>query len=223
MIENYRSGLVWDTFMANEPIQRAMKLAGFRPLTPADTTQPNVAVYGLARPPRDLRNPQIRRAEAVATDKTLRWQHLQTPDAAMRFAFSWNPQALGFHASVRDATPAYDQPAETLFKGDCVELYIDPDADGLSFGNRNDIQIGMAPTDKCVEFFGGRKVAATVTPTQRGYDITARLPWDVLGVTPQQGGRLRMSVSLNDAGNAKTDWDFRPRGQRFLLGELVLE
>jgi len=30
MAENYRTGFVWKTFMANQEMQSAMKLAGFR-------------------------------------------------------------------------------------------------------------------------------------------------------------------------------------------------
>jgi hypothetical protein len=36
MIENYRSGLVWKSFMANPEIQPALKNIGFR----ADTGEP---------------------------------------------------------------------------------------------------------------------------------------------------------------------------------------
>ena len=42
MAENHRSGFVWKTFMRNPEMQRALKLAGFRP---ADPLPPNTSLY----------------------------------------------------------------------------------------------------------------------------------------------------------------------------------
>jgi hypothetical protein len=43
MVENARSGFVWDTFMKNAETQRGMKRAGFQPNPPSDVRDKNAA------------------------------------------------------------------------------------------------------------------------------------------------------------------------------------
>ncbi|QDU70688.1 glucoamylase family protein [Mucisphaera calidilacus] len=59
MAENHRSGLVWKVFGKNPEVQRAMKLAGFRPLTDAEREHTSTVSIFTDQPlPPDQRNPK---------------------------------------------------------------------------------------------------------------------------------------------------------------------
>ena len=45
MAENARTGFVWKTFMSSPEAQRAIKLAGFRGLAPAEKSQANSSIH----------------------------------------------------------------------------------------------------------------------------------------------------------------------------------
>lgn len=47
MIENYRTGKVWDRFMRNTEVQRGLQVAGFTPVTGIDETRPAAKEYRL--------------------------------------------------------------------------------------------------------------------------------------------------------------------------------
>ena len=247
MIENYRTGMVWDLFMQNPEIQQAMKLAGFREEKTVEDA--NSSVYGLdsidaeqltAHWNRHNRNARVTPMahgwepadwHAISAQDSLeQGQPRKNNQASARFAFAWDDRALHVVVDVKDNQVVNNQNPERLFEQDCVELYIDPQNDGLAWGSGEDFQFGFAVTDKVYEWFGERygEIEQSVSRTDDGYEVRASIPWGVLGATPEVGAELQASVavkSVTPEGNAsmKLNWHYKQEAGRVQLGRLVLE
>ncbi len=192
----------------------------------ADYRQPafgaNTSLFILSPPSPDLRE---------ATQKTVaarRFNDWRTADWQMldhsRFAFAWDDTALHFRADVRNADLVNNRPSDKLWEQDCVELFIDPQNDGLRWGDKADFQFGFAVTNKCWEWFGGRRqIKAVAQPTTSGYEVEATIPWSLLGVTPARGTILRVSPAIKNTGHGKAEWNWQPTGDHVTLGRLILE
>lgn len=247
MIENYRSGRVWELFMANPEMQHAMDLAGFRP--EGEVEDENSSVYGLEAMPSEMlsaswnkgnRTAKVRPMShgweqadwhAVTAEDSLEEGQLTQGNAvSARFAFAWDEQALHVMIRVTDKHVVNNSPADSLFEQDSVELFIDPQNDGLVWGNTDDLQFGFAVTDKAWEWFGGRQtdIDRSVTLSDGGYEVRASIPWTTLGVEPTPGTRLQSTVavkSVDASGESpvKLNWRYKQEGGRYRLGDLVLE
>lgn len=254
-IENHRTGFFWKHFMADPAAQRAFGIAGFRPnAAERSRTHLGLSLNTLDQRPPDLRQLDrrtavaVRRGAASPASQTLPivpmaetaagpdGQPIQRPDTQLTFGFSWDDTNLYFDAEVHDNELRTGFPAELLYKGDCIELFIDPQNDGLRWGNPEDLQLGFAPAadernDRGLfyEWFsnGHREVERTTTRTASGYTVSATIPWDMLGITPTPGRRLGISPAVRDLRDAmpwlKSEWFLNPQGESIQLGELVLE
>lgn len=168
---------------------------------------------------------------AVTTEESLeKGQPRKDNQVSARFAFAWDKQALHVMVPVVDGEVVNTLDADRLHEQDCVEMYIDPQDDGLAWGSEKDFRFGFAVTDKAWEWFGGRheEVVQTVVQTESGYEVRATIPWSVLGVTPSRGLKMQSSVavqSVNKRGDSsvKLNWRFKQQAGRIQLGELVLE
>jgi hypothetical protein len=247
MIENYRSGFVWKYFMANPEVQRAMDLAGFRP--EGEVKNENSSVYGLESIPSERLGADWNKGDRTARVRPMSngWEradwHAMTAEnsrekgqprkdneVSARFAFAWNKQSLYVVVRVVDGQVVNTSNPDRLYKQDCVELYINPQNDGMVWGSDKDFQFGFAVTDKVWEWFGARQdqIEQTVKQTDDGYEVRAAIPWRVLGVTPTVGLKMQASVavkSVSAQGNSsiKLNWRFKEMSERIRLGELVLE
>lgn len=247
MIENYRSGFMWKHFMANPQMQRAMDLAGFRP--EGDVGDENTSVYGLESMPSEMLSASWNKGNRTAKVRPMAhgWEqadwHAVTPEDCLeegqlrkdnavsaRFAFAWDDQALHVTIRVTDGHVVNNSPADSLFEQDSVELYIDPQNDGLVWGAAEDLQFGFAVTDKAWEWFGGRQTAIdqSVTPMDDGYEVRASIPWTTLGIEPASGVRMQSTVavkSVNASGESpvKLNWRYKQESDHYRLGDLVLE
>lgn len=147
-----------------------------------------------------------------------------------RFAFAWDSKVLNVSVFVSDEHVMNADDASKLFEQDCVELYIDPENDGLIFGSRKDFQFGFAVPDRVLEAFGGRhtNIDRSVKLVEGGYEVRATIPWQILGIDPASGMKLGASVavkSVNERGESpvKLNWRYQPETGYIGLGELVLE
>lgn len=170
-----------------------------------------------------------------------RWQHvagtefldsqadLRPGDAplAFRFAFTWDEAALHFHAEVTDTPAGFTVPAK---RKRVVELYVDPEADGLVWTGRRDYQFTYDLTEGMRETFNHVPNRSRLTPTAEGYALEASIPWTSLGVTPRPGLELGVSPAVVAAGKRewealiKLNWSFHPmRAGVYRLGTIRLE
>jgi hypothetical protein len=260
MIENHRSGFTWKHFMRIEPVQRGMEIAGFQPYD----MPPGEARLTSVLPRRDMtkrrgvaRTITVPRVESLIEGEPHQWQQLTREEAgalggadgdhqlvSARFYFAWDDQALHLKVDVEDervhgVAPGMDpdKPDQADRSKGTVELFIDPQNDGLAWGDPAEFQFGVSVPNQVWEWFGQRQGAqATVTPTERGYSVEAAIPFDLINVRPEPGQKLSASVALKtprtDAapptvagitGPVKLNWDWTPDAHRVYLGELKLE
>lgn len=208
------------------------------------------------RRPSTSRAITVPRREAVEQqgDADRDWQPLTLKDAqlgdpnagehlvAARFLFTWDDQALHLKVDVEDEhvagvaapdqlaqwQPGQAPPTPLSVAGDQVQVYIDPQNDGLAWGDPADFQFGFSIPNQVWEWFGQRQGAqARVIPTDTGYTVEAAIPFALLNLTPEPGQKLSASVAVrsNDPQTnrpLKLNWAWQPKVQRVYLGQLEL-
>ncbi len=188
--------------------------------------------------------PPERRAVAVAADTPReQWQWTRftglefkdspadvRPDDPMlelRFTFTWDNEALHFHAEAIDTPPGYQRPAE---RSEAVELLIDPKGDGLVWRGPEDFHFLFRPTGYATELNHARPTPARIQRTASGYTIEASIPWSVLGMTPRPGLEVNLTTAIATSGryewepSLKLNWRFyQRRDERYGLGIVTLQ
>lgn len=245
MIENYRTGMIWKYMKRNPDLRKAMRAVGFQPGSrsvdfpnPPAHHAPYIAggmtVDGFFR---DWPN-----MPALRIDKTMResgtFETEKDLDAEIRFA--WDESALYFALAVKDDSLVLKNKGRHIWQDDLLELYIDPQGDGLYWFQKEDYQIGFKPGDNGQSsiwswFQGGEdlslsgSVAARSFIDQSGYWIEGAVSWSFLEIRPKAGDVLRISPAIHDAdrdrSSGKAQWFFRNEDgfQRFVLGKLILD
>jgi hypothetical protein len=197
----------------------------------------------LSEPPKDIRLARQKSAIARRFDnwRHADWQQLDAIDslevgtvtaeneARARFAFEWDDHSLYFAIEVQDNAVVNNSEASKLYEEDSAELFVDPQNDGLRWGNKADFQFGFAVMDKTWEWFGQRNTyKASVQMNDHGYVTRATIPWQVLGTKPERGKILQVSPALKsvgfDSGAAmKLNWSWKSEADAVRLGQLTLE
>lgn len=131
-----------------------------------------------------------------------------------RFAFTWDMTALHFHAEVTDTPAGYTVPEQ---RRRLVELFVDPEADGLVWAGPRDYQFVYDLIAGARETFNrAPDHRSRFTPTAHGYALEASIPWASLGVTPRPGLQLGASPAVLAAGRRewepliKLNWSWHP-------------
>ncbi len=129
--------------------------------------------------------------------------HPGDPPLSLRFAVTWDQQALRIHAEVRDTPAGFNVPK---LRNRFVELLVDPAADGLDWTGPNDYQF-MYRFDNGVagELLHKAPSRATLTATSEGYAITAIVPWSSLDLVPRRG--LEIGLSAGVASEGRREWE----------------
>lgn len=158
-------------------------------------------------------------------------------DLAVTSQWVWDEESLAFVIRIHDDELVVHPPAQELYKGDCIELYIDPTDQGFAWGNAKQFQLGVsAPTPEghslVYAWFQKRaptakEFAYTSERTADGYTIRGLIRWSFLGVTPTVGTTLGVSLAVHDVdtrkGTAtKLNWFFQQGPDRISLGQFIL-
>jgi len=209
----------------------------------------NVSIYVLAEDPVNIRafeppakdppRARVRRVGAAGESDWIRLsvsnglESISVPESerelAARIGFRWNEEVLVFEATVSDRAASNAFESVDLHCGDCVELFVDPQGDGLQWASSQDFQFGFALPNKSWEWFGGRLLDhAEVVPTADGYRVQARIPWTLLGIEPKPGLVLSCSPAVKSVGaesvrEVKLNWCWLQGSPGVRLGQLVLE
>ncbi|MBI1977974.1 MAG: hypothetical protein HYS55_04415 [Candidatus Omnitrophica bacterium] len=246
MIENFRSGLIWNVMSRSAIVQAGLKKAGFREGTiplrwknPPEITIPqtagpisidtNLSDWPQNIPTITLDQTSIENGE-IANDHDLRGT----------IQFAWDEQFLYFAAKVEDDSSILVRSKDQIWQDDLLELFIDPQGDGLYWYKPSDYQIGFRPTLNSDEiktwswFQGGRdpaqgeQVLAKGSLYGGGYTIEGRIAWNMLHFEPQIGKTLHLTPAVHDADQDRTEakviWFFRNEREqnRFEIGRLKL-
>lgn len=249
MIENHRTGRPWELFMANPEIRNAMNHAGFRPLT-AEENDPTRASslfklgHKLPIPAEALTDARFgtHDADVLPLDAgwdSADWQELRIDNALEwgqptnrhqltgRFAFMWDDDALHLRVHVNDDEIVNDEDADELHQGDSVEIFLDPDHDGMVWRDTDDFRIGVAPTGQRYEWFGQRVgFGSVILVNDDGYELRCTFPWKFLGHRPRAGQTLGGTVALKSVdevdGLIRLNWAFQGKKPPIFLGNLHL-
>ncbi len=152
--------------------------------------------------------------------------HPGDPELAMRFAFTWDANALYFHAIVVDGLPKITTPGPR----NGVELFVNPTRDGLTWSGEGSYQFTFRNDGTFGEAFHHRAVTVNRKATATGYTLDARIPWTELGVVPHAG--LEIPVSPAVVSESPYDWEpalklnwryYQRADERYGLGTLHLE
>ncbi|MFH1800196.1 MAG: glucoamylase family protein [Candidatus Omnitrophota bacterium] len=161
-------------------------------------------------------------------------------DFGAKIRFAWDNEYLYFVAKVDDDDVVASRTGQHIWRDDLLEIYIDPEGDGLFWNDPRDFQLGFRPGRDDRElaawswFQGGedpregKKVYAKSYTDAKGYIIEGAIRWDFLEVTPEPGKEIRLSPAVHEVdrkgGDGKLVWFFRneEKYQRFVLGRIVL-
>ncbi|MBI2515539.1 MAG: hypothetical protein HYV95_01365 [Opitutae bacterium] len=146
---------------------------------------------------------------------------------SFRFAVTWDATALHFHAEVTDSPPGYNVPP---VRNRLIELYIDPDGDGLVWTGPKDYQFTYRVGVGAKEHFNHVPCDALITPTADGYTVEASIPWASIGLTPKPGLEFGLTPAAITEGvkewdaMLKLNWSYStPLPGEFRLGRIRLQ
>ncbi|MGD8554549.1 MAG: protein kinase, partial [Anaerolineales bacterium] len=129
------------------------------------------------------------------------------------FYAGWDASYLYLAVRVTDDLFVQESTGEAMYKGDVIELQFDADLGGdfhQDTLSADDYQIGLSPGN-----FGGilpeayrwypaglsgplATVSLQAAQTPQGWDIEARLPWSVFGVSASGASRFGFALSVSD-------------------------
>lgn len=151
----------------------------------------------------------------------------EDPVLELRFALTWDNEALHFHAETIDTPPDGKRPAD---RKEFVELLIDAKRDGLVWRGPEDLQFVFRSTGEAWEWGHNRPATARIKITERGYTVDADIPWSQIGLTPGKGLELDLSAAVATDGryewepSLKLNWRMFQRGdERYGLGTVQLD
>ncbi len=245
-IENYRSGLVWDYFMKNDCIKQAMQKVGFKPGT-KDITLPSRPKTKAVKTTKEIKiDGDLTEWNKENKVKLLPSQNLEygnftntAIDLIVNSYFMWDDKYLYFAAEVIDNDIESPYKNDAIYRNDCIELFIDPDNDGLMWRNPLDYQIGFSPAEKETEnaqswswFQLGKTqdlVLVSSTKTQKGYTVESAIKWEFLNLKPEIGLKIGISIAAHDLDyddntpTGKLNWHYIYKyHEPYELGELNL-
>ena len=149
------------------------------------------------------------------------------PILELRFALTWDNEALYFHAEAIDTPPGTQRPAE---RREVVELLMDPKSDGLVWRGPEDLHFVFRSTGESYEWNHDRQIPSDIRRTPTGYTVEAKIPWSLIGLTPQRGLEFGLTTAIATDGryewepSLKLNWRFfQRRDERYGLGKVRLE
>ncbi len=166
-------------------------------------------------------------------------------DLSATYYLGWDSGNLYLAVRVTDDKFVQLSTGSQIYKGDSIELQFDADLAGdfsSTYLSSDDFQIGLSPGDfgtlspEAYRWYpasqSGKLISVQVQARQTasGYDLEARIPWVIFGLTPSAGARYGLALSISDddlAGSAVQQSMVSNVGTRLLLdptswGTLIL-
>ncbi|NPA30654.1 MAG: hypothetical protein GXO37_01485, partial [Chloroflexi bacterium] len=142
--------------------------------------------------------------------------HWEGPqDLSGTFAVGWDAAALYLAVQVTDDVYAQAAAGFNLYRGDALEIVFDADLFGdfqVPSMNADDVHLGLSPgferpgerTEAYLWFPEAQRGPRTTLidiaaqATDQGYQVEARIPWEVLLTQPQAGGYYGFALRISD-------------------------
>lgn len=245
MVENYRSELIWNVMNRIPSVERAFERAGFRsgtmelPWPPPHEAEAKFLQTPIQIDGRPDDWPSASEKIVINSSALEHGDISGEQDLHGEVRFAWDKGFFYFFAEVEDDFIFLRNLRNQIYRDDLVELYIDPEGDGLFWGEPEDFQIGFrvnagGDVETWAWFQGGGnpskkgEVNAKGLVTDKGYQIEGAIRWSYLGFNPEPPKELKLSVGIHDIdqdrGEVKYNWFFRSEGElnRFELGKINL-
>lgn len=134
-------------------------------------------------------------------------------DVSATFYIGWDTQYLYLGVSRTDDQFVQVSYGRYMYRGDDVEIQLDLDLAGdyaTTLVSADDYQLGFSPGNfgslspeayrwypRSLESYL-TSVLVDAIQTANGYDLEARIPWSVMGITPAEGTHYGFTLSLSD-------------------------
>lgn len=245
MIENFRTGLVWKEFSSYPTVAGTFTKIGFQSGTrsvaipEAPTYEANYKEEGFRVDGNleDWNGIIPWELEGVKDIETGEIDNRQDAFASMRFA--WNDEYLFFSADITDEDLVSRLSEQHIWKDDCIELFIDPELNGLNWGSQEDFQIGFSPGEgnevKVYAWFQKMDpqkrglLVAKVIVREGGWALEVKIAWRMLGLRPIPGMVLGLTPTYHDLDSDRSEGKLNPyfipdgKSGQFTLAKLRLE
>ncbi len=144
-------------------------------------------------------------------------------DGSAKVCLAWDSVYLYIGAKVKDDQIVNTKSGSEIYRMDGLELFFDPQNNGLEWKNVSDFQLGIAPGSseglaQVWSYFDNRKpaerdVKTAVTVTKSGYVIESAVSFKFLGINPVANEVFGFSAALHDldpkdAHDYKLNWHF---------------
>ena len=214
MMENERSGLMWEYFMKTKYIRKGMALIGFQPGSKeVKMPDPYEVIINKSKKEKQIDgdfSDWTLKDPLQISDMTVEYGHNKTEDDFKgNIYFQYDKKALYIAANIIDDEIRGRKGGDFIYKDDILEIYMDPDGDGLKWGDKNDLQFGISPSSKdetgkvrAYAWFQKKnpietgEVEAKWVRTEKGYRLEAKVDFSVLLIKPK--GKVRGSISFHD-------------------------
>ncbi len=245
MIENFRSQFVWNVMNRSFWVKRGLDKAGFKEGTiPLKWDMPPKIqipfVKNLIEIDGSL-NDWPETTSIKLNDQFIELGEISgKSDLEGAVHFAWDSNDLYFFAEIHDDSLLFTHSKDQIWRDDLLELFIDPEGDGLFWGKPSDFQIGFRIDPKISDvktwswFQGGRDPSATKDVIAKSYvtgnvyRIEGKIKWSFLKVVPRPGLQLGLTPAIHDVDQDQSEtkliWFFRneKKEKRFELGKLEL-
>ncbi len=159
-------------------------------------------------------------------------------DAGARFAVQWDEQWLYLTVDLEDNEIQNGEEGESLWKGDVVELYVNPTGPVFTWGDPSAFQLGFSPVSASgvpgrwawFQRRAPKENEARYAWDKKKHTAEIAVAWSFLGVTPGVNRDLGFSIAFHDKDSAdgtpeaKLQWSFQSLGgKKARLGKLVLK
>ena len=248
MVENYRTGLVWNVMNQLPYVKRAFERAGFRegtiklPWPEAPVIEAIHLEQAMNIDGSDADWPKKAKAIKISVQQSSSGSVFDEKDLSAEFKFAWDQKNLYFYAIVQDDSMVLKQKKnEMIWKDDMIELFIDPDLNGLIWGSKKDFQLGFRlalDSDNVITWSwfkskgdpskNGSAVAKGKELSETSYAIEGAIKWKFIGKQGLRGNMIGISPSVHDSDSDRTegkeDFFFRneEKAGRFELARLRL-
>jgi hypothetical protein len=151
------------------------------------------------------------RAEKTVPGASSNWTG--PSDLSATYYIGWDAVALYIGVSRTDDTIVQISTGINIFKGDDVEIHLDVDLPGDYYSvtmSADDYQLGLTAgnfgtLDEDAFLWFPRSLQRSLSiieikarRTTSGYDLEAKIPWSVFGITPVEGDHYGFALSLSD-------------------------
>lgn len=138
----------------------------------------------------------------VPLDNSLYSAPASAADLSATASVLWNEHYLFVCVAVLDDRAMNDNDEATVYMDDCVEVFIDGDHSGGTYGE-NDAHFFLPRNGgTAIEVLNGIRDVAfypiSGVSSESGYTLEIRIPWSDLGVTARAGMSLGFDVHVND-------------------------